>query len=144
MRCKSWPDAQVWNAITKDHLKTIRTWLGNVNQQEGDLADIGKILVLKFIKQFIKSFKFRKIKLSATKFNWNRTNHSRNIVAKHRQTLKRMWWSVTIFSVLLIHFVECQVQKSTIDFSNAIQDPQTGQLCVMQQVCIADLEGLQR
>ena len=37
-----------------------------------------------------------------------------------------------------------QVQRSTIDFANAVQDPQTGQLCVMQQVCIADVEALSR
>jgi hypothetical protein len=37
-----------------------------------------------------------------------------------------------------------QTQKSVIDFSQAIPDPVTGQLCVMQQVCIADIEGLSR
>ncbi len=42
MRCKSWPDAQVWNCVTKDHLKTMETLLANVNRQEGDLAAKGK------------------------------------------------------------------------------------------------------
>jgi hypothetical protein len=45
-------------------------------------------------------------------------------------------------SVLSVSFA--QVQRSTIDFSQAVQDPQTGQLCVMQQVCIADIEALSR
>jgi len=34
------------------------------------------------------------------------------------------------------------VQKQTIDFSKAVPDPATGQLCVMQQVCIADVSAL--
>lgn len=37
-----------------------------------------------------------------------------------------------------------QVQRSTIDFSQATQDPLTGQLCVMQEVCIADVDALSR
>ena len=39
---------------------------------------------------------------------------------------------------------DCQVAKSVLDFSKAVPDPKTGQLCVMQQVCIADLEALSR
>ena len=51
--------------------------------------------------------------------------------------------SFLIFASML-SVCAAQVQRSTIDFSNAVQDPQTGQLCVMQQVCIADVEGLSR
>lgn len=49
-----------------------------------------------------------------------------------------------LFLVLISGLANCQVQKSVIDFANAVQDPKTGQLCVMQQVCIADAEALQR
>ena len=49
-----------------------------------------------------------------------------------------------LFLVLISGLANCQVQKSVIDFANAVQDPKTGQLCVMQQVCIADVEGLSR
>ena len=44
----------------------------------------------------------------------------------------------------VLSFSVGQVQRSTIDFSQATQDPLTGQLCVMQQVCIADVEALSR
>jgi hypothetical protein len=50
------------------------------------------------------------------------------------------WFTLAV----LVYGVECQVDKSVLDFSKAIPDPQTGQLCVMQQVCIADLEALSR
>jgi len=40
--------------------------------------------------------------------------------------------------------VLAQVQKTTIDFSKAVPDPKTGQLCVTQQVCIADAGALAR
>ena len=33
-------------------------------------------------------------------------------------------------------------QRQTIDFSKATQDPKTGQLCVMQEICIADASAL--
>lgn len=50
----------------------------------------------------------------------------------------------TLILILMISSASCQIQKSVIDFSNAVQDPKTGQLCVMQQVCIADIEALSR
>lgn len=37
-----------------------------------------------------------------------------------------------------------QVQRNSIDFSQAVQDPKTGQLCVMQPVCISDPAALSR
>ena len=44
--------------------------------------------------------------------------------------------------VILLHLSFAQVQKSSLDFSQAVKDPETGALCVMQEVCIADLEAL--
>ncbi len=35
-----------------------------------------------------------------------------------------------------------QVQKTNLDFSQATPDPETGALCVMQEVCIADVSAL--
>jgi len=35
-----------------------------------------------------------------------------------------------------------QLQKSTLDFSNAKINPETGGLCIMQEVCIDDLSSL--
>ena len=62
-----------------------------------------------------------------------------------KSELKTMEKCFTLSLVLgLVGLARGQVQKSTIDFSKATQDPQTGQLCVMQQVCIADLEALQK
>lgn len=51
---------------------------------------------------------------------------------------------IVFASVQLLSFASGQVQRSTIDFSQAVPDPVTGQLCVMQQVCIADVEALSR
>jgi hypothetical protein len=51
---------------------------------------------------------------------------------------------VLLLLVGLVVMSEGQIEKSVIDFSKAIPDPQTGQLCVMQEVCIADIEALSR
>ena len=53
--------------------------------------------------------------------------------------------SVLLLILAVLFYVgDCQVAKSVLDFSKAVPDPKTGQLCVMQQVCIADLEALSR
>ena len=53
--------------------------------------------------------------------------------------MKRFVLLIIGVTCLLFDLAEGQVSKSSLDFSKAIPDPQTGQLCVMQQVCIADL-----
>ena len=35
-----------------------------------------------------------------------------------------------------------QLPKVTLDFSSATEDPETGALCMMQEVCIGNLEAL--
>ena len=58
------------------------------------------------------------------------------------ETMK--FFALPLFLAGLVSLTKGQVAKSVIDFSKASPDPQTGQLCVMQQVCIADIEALSR
>jgi len=55
-------------------------------------------------------------------------------------TIKTALVTVAIFAYGAL----AQLQKTTIDFSKAVPDPKTGQLCVTQQVCIADAGALAR
>ena len=56
--------------------------------------------------------------------------------------LRRSIMNIFLGLVILLHLSFAQVQKSSLDFSQAVKDPETGALCVMQEVCIADLEAL--
>ncbi len=53
--------------------------------------------------------------------------------------MKKFVFLIICVTSLLVDSAESQTSKTALDFSKAVPDPQTGQLCVMQQVCIADL-----
>jgi len=53
--------------------------------------------------------------------------------------MKKFVFLIICVTCLLVDSAEGQTSKTALDFSKAVPDPQTGQLCVMQQVCIADL-----
>ena len=42
----------------------------------------------------------------------------------------------------MVHSCFAQVQRIGLDFTNARKDPDTGALCIKQEVCINDLEAL--
>ena len=49
--------------------------------------------------------------------------------------------SLRIPSSVLFH-AACYAQRSNLDFTNAYTDPDSGALCIKQEVCIPNLEAL--
>ena len=45
-------------------------------------------------------------------------------------------------AVLFCSLSWAEIQKSSLDFSKATVNPETGGLCIMQEVCIDDLSAL--